>query len=37
MVAVSEKGRRVIAGKTLLNKFSYWMINNKENKLMLHK
>jgi hypothetical protein len=36
-VAVSDKGRRVIAGKTLLNKFSYWMINNKENKLILHK
>lgn len=37
VVAVSDKARRVIAGKSLLNKFSNWMIDNKQNILILNK
>lgn len=37
VIAVSDKARRVIAGKSLLNKFGNWMINNKENILILNK
>ena len=36
-VAVSEKAKRIIVGKTLLNKFRYWSLNNQENKLLLTK
>lgn len=37
IVAVSDKARRVIAGKSLLNKFGNWMIDNKQNILVLNK
>lgn len=37
IVSVSEKGKRIIVGKTLLNKFRSWSLNNGENKLFLHK
>ena len=34
-VAVTEKGKRIIVGKALLNKFSNWALNNQNNKLIL--
>lgn len=34
-VAVTEKGKRIIVGKALLNKFSNWTLNNLNNKLIL--
>jgi hypothetical protein len=37
IVAVSEKARRIIAGKALLNKFSSWTLNNEKNNLILRK
>ena len=37
VIAVSDKARRVIAGKVFLNKFSNWTINNKENILIVNK
>lgn len=37
IIAVSEKARRIIAGKTLLNKFSKWALNNEDSKLILWK
>lgn len=37
VVAVSDKARRVIAGKSLLNKFTNWMIDNRQNILILNK
>jgi hypothetical protein len=37
IVAVSEKGKKIIAGKTLLNKFIKWSINNEQSKLILWK
>ncbi|GEO09716.1 retroviral-like aspartic protease family protein [Segetibacter aerophilus] len=37
VVAVTDKGKRIIAGKGLLNKFSNWVLNNKENTLVLSK
>lgn len=37
VVAVSDKAHRVIAGKSILNKFSNWMIDNKQNTLLLNK
>lgn len=37
IVSVSEKGKRIIVGKTLLNKFRSWSLNNQENKLFLTK
>lgn len=37
VIAVSDKARRVIASKSLLNKFTNWMINNKQNILILDK
>ncbi len=36
-VAVTDKGKRIIIGKALLNKFSNWSLNNKENTLILTK
>jgi len=36
-VAVTDKGKKIIVGKSLLNKFSSWMINNKEELLILTK
>ncbi|HET7899310.1 MAG TPA: retroviral-like aspartic protease family protein [Flavisolibacter sp.] len=35
VVSVSEKAKRIIVGKALLNKFSHWSLSNKENKLHL--
>jgi hypothetical protein len=37
VVAVTEKGKRIIVGKGLLNKFTTWILNNKENSLILNK
>ncbi len=37
IIAVSDKAKRVIAGKSILNKFSNWMIDNKENILVVSK
>ncbi len=37
VVAVSEKSKKIIAGKTLFNKFKSWSINNELNKLILWK
>lgn len=36
-LAVTEKGKRIIAGKSLFNKFSNWVLDNKNNVLVLHK
>lgn len=35
IVSVSEKGKRIIVGKALLNKFRNWSLNNQQNKLVL--
>ena len=37
VVSVSEKGKRIIVGKVLLNKFRSWSLSNQENKLFLTK
>ncbi len=37
IVAVSEKAKKIIAGKALFNKFSSWTLNNEQNKLILRK
>lgn len=37
VIAVSEKGKKIIIGKTLLNKFPRWILDNRENKLILFK
>ena len=37
VVTVTDKGKRIIAGKILLNKFSNFILDNKENLLILHK
>lgn len=37
VVAVSDKARRIIAGKGLLNKFSNWSLNNRSKQLILVK
>ncbi len=37
IVAVSNKGKRIIMGRALLNKFKKWSINNEENTLILVK
>ena len=37
VVAVTEKGKRIIVGKALLNKFSSWILNNQNNTLILSK
>jgi hypothetical protein len=37
IVAVTEKGKRIIAGKTLMNKFRKWVVNNQDNTLILSK
>ena len=36
-VAASDKAKRNIVGKSLINKFSSWMLNNKDNTLILNK
>ncbi|HEX8334414.1 MAG TPA: aspartyl protease family protein, partial [Segetibacter sp.] len=35
VVAVTDKGKKIIAGKSLLNKFSNWILDNKQNNLVL--
>ncbi len=35
VVSVTEKGKRIIVGKSLINKFSHWEIDNRINKLIL--
>lgn len=35
--AVTDKGKRIIAGKSLLNKFNNWKLNNEKNFLILNK
>ena len=37
IVAVTDKGKRIIVGKGLLNKFSNWLLNNRDNTLILTK
>ena len=37
VVAVTDKGKKVIAGRSLLNKFTNWIIDNKSNTLVLTK
>lgn len=37
VVAVSDKARRIIVGKSLLNKFSSWTLDNRNNLLILKK
>lgn len=37
IIAVSEKGKKIIVGKTLLNKFSKWSLDNKLGRLILWK
>lgn len=37
VVAVSDKARRIIVGKGLLNKFSTWALDNRNNLLILKK
>jgi hypothetical protein len=36
-IAASDKAKRNIVGKSLINKFSSWMLNNKNNTLILNK
>jgi hypothetical protein len=36
-VAVSDKANKIIVGKTLLNKFGNWLLNNKSGTLILNK
>ena len=35
VIAVTDKGKRIIAGKGMLNKFSNWILSNRENTLIL--
>ncbi|HEU4901893.1 MAG TPA: retropepsin-like aspartic protease [Flavisolibacter sp.] len=35
VVSVSEKAKRILVGKALLNKFRHWTLSNQENKLVL--
>ena len=37
MVAVTDKGKRIIVEKALMNKFSQQILSNKENSLVLSK
>jgi hypothetical protein len=37
VVAVTDKGKKIIVGKSLLNKFTSWMLDNKEQTLVLRK
>jgi predicted aspartyl protease len=37
LVCVSDKGKRIIVGKALLNKFGNWSLNNEQNRLILSK
>lgn len=35
VVAVTEKGKKIIVGKALLNKFSNWVLDNKTNTVII--
>lgn len=37
IIAVTDKGKKIIVGKGLLNKFSNWELNNKASKLILNR
>ena len=37
VMAVTDKGKRIIVGKSLLNKFNNWELNNEKNILILSK
>ncbi|MEO7310577.1 MAG: aspartyl protease family protein [Chitinophagaceae bacterium] len=37
VIAITTKGKRIIAGKALLNKFGSWILDNKNNSLILNK
>ena len=37
VMAVSDKSKRIIAGRSLLNKFSNWLLDNKNNILILNR
>ncbi|MEO6734619.1 MAG: retropepsin-like aspartic protease [Ferruginibacter sp.] len=37
VVAVTDKGKRIIVGKGLLNKFSNWVLSNRDNTLIITK
>lgn len=37
IVSVSEKSQRIIVGKTILNKFRSWTLNNQEQRLFLQR
>ena len=37
VIAVTDKGKRLIVGKALINKFSKWILNNQNNTLLLSK
>ncbi len=36
-IAVTDKGKRIIVGKSLFNKFSNWILNNQQNIIVLKK
>jgi hypothetical protein len=37
LLSVTDKGKRLIVGKSLMNKFSQWILNNAQNRLILFK
>jgi len=37
VMAVTDKGKRIIVGRSLLNKFTNWMLDNEKNILILNK
>lgn len=37
VMAVTDKGKRIIAGKSLLNKFGNWLLDNKNSRILLSK
>jgi Aspartyl protease len=37
VIAVTDKGKRIIVGKAIINKFSKWVLNNQNNTLILSK
>jgi len=37
VIAVMEKGKKIIAGKSLFNKFKNWKLDNKNETLVLQK
>jgi hypothetical protein len=37
IIAVTDKGRKIVVGKGILNRFSIWSLNNRDNTLLLEK